>query len=198
MFKRTGLKTVDPKIKSYLAKRIRNNAIKALILKSPKYSTLVKRKYFNKWNNQIGKMKLKDFRNEVFGKMLGHLNSRMDRSKMKDCLGLWRSKLPKDTYLNYARGTELLQRFTFRKTHKDPLKALAIKTDYENEKEGILRMLGVKARYIKNHWRDYLFKWRQQAQKMKDREIQNALYKSLLTTDLKKRKYRILSNRYAQ
>ena len=198
LFKRTGLKTVDPKIKSYLAKRIRNNAIKALILKSPKYSTLVKRKYFNKWNNQTGKMKLKDFKNKVFGNMLGHLNSRMDRSKMKDCLGLWRSKLPKDTYLNYARGTELLQRFTFRKTHKDPLKALAIKTDYENEKEGILRMLGVKARYIKNHWRDYLFKWRQQAQKMKDREIQNALYKSLLTTVLKKRKYRILSNRFAQ
>ena len=196
--KRNGLDTVNPHLQSYLAKKIRDNALKSLLLKNPKYKKLVLRKYMNKWKDAITAMKLRDFKEALFGRMCGRLNSRINKNNLRDAFGYWKSQVPKDKYYNYSEGADTLQRFVFRRTHKDPLKALHEKIDYENEKDGILRMLGVKSRYIKNHWREYLYKWRTQAQKLKDKEIQNKLYKSLLNTQLNKRRNRILSNRFNQ
>lgn len=106
----------------------------------------------------------------------------MDRANLKKSFATWRMNLPKDAYKSYHDGCEKLKKFTFRKTYKNPLKALKEKMLYENEKDAIYRMLGIKRRYIKFHWKEYFNKWRSQVQKMRDRDIQHSLYLTLLNT----------------
>ena len=142
--KDAGLKTVEPKLKDLLAKRIRNNALKKLLQKYPSYQKMLMRKYFNRWNNQINKLRLKDFKHQVFGNMSNRLDSRMDRANLKTCFSLWRSKLPKEKLHKYNQGMEKLRKFALRTTHKDPVHALKEKNDYTNKRDCLLRMLGLK------------------------------------------------------
>ncbi|MGL4948360.1 MAG: hypothetical protein ACRC42_03155, partial [Mycoplasma sp.] len=197
--KRTGLKTTKPPLEDYLAKKMRDKAIKNWTLhRGPKNSLIMLRKYFNKWKDITQKMLMKDFKNWVFHNMCNRIDNRMDKTKMRRCFNIWRSKIPRDTYLDYTDGCTKLKNFTHRRTHKDPLEAWRKKIVYESEKEGIMRMLGIKSRNIKYHWREYFYKWRSQIQKSKDKEIQNDLYKTLLNTMFNKRKNRILFNRFNQ
>ncbi|MGL4948124.1 MAG: hypothetical protein ACRC42_01935, partial [Mycoplasma sp.] len=197
--KRKGLRTTKPKLEDYLALQMRDKAIKKWLLhRAPKNSAIMLRKYFNKWKDITAKILLKEFKNSIFNNMCNRLDSRMDKLNLRQFFNIWRSKWPKDTYTQYSRGCDKLKNFTLRRNHKDPVEALKKKVIYESEKEGIMRMLGIKSRQIKYHWREYFYRWRSQAQKLKDKEIQNNWYKTLLNTMFNKRKNRILNNRFNQ
>ena len=144
--KRVALETSKPPIEKYLANLLRSRALKRLILQNPRYQRLVLRQYFSRWKDLLSKFKLREFKQGLFGRMCGRLGSRLQKNSLRDALNNWRSVIPKDKYYAFVNGSALLQRFVWRRTHKDPLHAIAEKIDYEYEKDCIYRLLGVKGR----------------------------------------------------
>ena len=195
--KRNELKATKPKILHYLDDQIRQRAVTSLLHANPKFKNILKRNYWNKWKDQVHKLQMKGMRDKIFDGVLGGLGTKMKQKLMRRYLQLWLRNLPKNTDIDFYNGSMILQRAVWRMTHEDPLHALKEKEDSNALQDNIMRLLGVKSRYIKYHWRDYLMKWRNQAQKMKDAEVKNRLYLSLLDTMFKKRKNRILSNRFS-
>ena len=194
--KRAGLKTAKPQIEKYLDDQLRQKAITNLLHANPKFKKILMRNYMNKWKSQVHKLTMKDMRDKIVDKMLGGMGSKLQKKVLKRAFQQWWRNLPKNTEIDFYNGSVLLRKAVLRKTYKDPLNAIKEKEDSNNLQDSIMRLLGVKSRYIKYHWRDYLLKWKQQAQKTKDNEIKNKLYLSLLDTMFTKRKHRILSNRF--
>ena len=194
--KRTGLRTVKPPITRYLDDQLRQKAITSLLHANPKFKKILLRNYFNKWKTQVHKLQMKNMRDRIFDGMFGVLGSKMKLKFLRRAFQQWWRNLPKNTEIDFFNGSVLLRKAVLRKTHKDPLNAIKEKEDSNNLQDSIMRLLGVKARYIKYHWRDYLYKWRTQTQKLKDNEIKNHLYLKLLDTMFGKRKHRIMSNRF--
>lgn len=194
--KRNGLRTAKPKLDKYLGDQLRQKAVGKLLRSSPKFNNILKRNYFNKWRKQVHLLQMKDFRDNVFGKLCKGLTSKMRLKYLSKYFQQWRRSLPKNTNINFFNGCTVLQKAVWRKTYKDPLKALKEKEEMRNMEDNLLRLLGIKNRYIKNHWKDYFYKWRNIAQRLKDQEIKNGFIASLLNNMLNARKRRILSNRF--
>lgn len=92
---------------------------------------------------------------------------------MKRYFDKWRKESPKNNDNNYSNGSQLLEKAILRIAHKDPLKALHQKEETSNIEAKVLKILGIKDRYIKYHWRDYFNKWKNQVKKQMDKELQN-------------------------
>lgn len=163
--KRKGLRTVKPKLDKYLDDQLRQKAIGKLLHSSPKFKNILKRNYFNKWRKQTHLLQMKEFRDNVFANMCKGLTSKMRLKYLGKYFQQWRRNLPKNTNINYFNGCNVLQKAVWRRTYKDPLKALKEKEEMANMEDNLLRLLGIKARYIKYHWRDYFYKWRNIAQR---------------------------------
>ena len=196
--KRHGLISAEPKLKDYLTEIIKQLKLKKMIKKGGKNLQNDLRNILNKWKKITNKLQLESFKKGVFKNKVERLDSRMDKIKLKKYFDKWKKQVPNNKLLNYLQGAELLEKFCFRATYEDPLNAIKEKTEYELERDGILRAFGVKERYIKHNWRDYLIRWKDKALKAKNREIHDKLYKTLVETIFKKYRIRVLSKRFHQ
>ena len=116
------------------------------------------RNSLDRWKRIMNKLQLKSFRHGFIKNKIERLDSRMNKIKMKKYFDKWKKQVPNNKLLNYLQGAEMLERFCLRTAYEDPLNALKEKTEYELERDGILRAFGVKERYIKHNWRDYLIR----------------------------------------
>ena len=196
--KREGLISAEPKLKDYLSEIIKKLKLKKLLKKKGRFLQNDLRNGLDRWKRVINKLQLKDFRHGIIKNKVERLDSRMDKIKLKKYFDKWKKQIPNNKLLNYLQGAEMLERFCLRTAYEDPLSAIKEKTEYELERDGILRAFGVKERYIKHNWRDYLIRWKDKAMKAKNREIHDKLYKTLVETIFKKYRMRVLSKRFHQ
>ena len=197
--KRQSLNNSMPKLREYLKQKERKNKLTTLLNHSNRYKLGPKRKAFNKWKNIINKTKFKEIKHGIMGNMYGRILSRLDKVKMKRALDKWKRIIPRGNQLiNYVQGTELLQKFCFRVTYKDPLDAILEKQTNENEIFGGKKIFGAKKRALKSSLRDYLYKWKEKTLKSKEKEKQQKLYKSLLNSLTGRIEKRILYNKFNQ
>ena len=74
------------------------------------------------------------------------------------------TKDSKDNYLlNYLRGTEILQRFCWRRTHPDPLHAMGVKLDGNYLTYQLKKVIKIKKTVLKDLLRKYFDIWKKNA-----------------------------------
>ena len=98
--------------------------------------------------------------------------------------------------IKYYQGSEKLKTGIFRLTHKKPLEAFKTKISLEKAKNAMQRSFGLKDKFIKRHWREYLLKWRKICADLKIKDLKDDLHGKLVKNLLSKHKYKVLSNEH--
>jgi hypothetical protein len=195
--KKVALKAISPELTKYLRSTFFGSIAKRITSLMPHLEKTRKRIYWRKYREQIDKLRQKETRNKFFDFLLKNIDSKITKNYVRNYLFKWKRNLPKNVDIKYYRGAEQLQLALWRRNIQNPLDALDQKIDTEKAKNGMLRSLGIKAKYIQRHWRTYLMKWKKISDEIDNREKQNELAGKLLGTVAKNIRRRILSNRFS-
>jgi len=93
--KRVGLHTALPQVTKYLDNIIQQNATKRILFLHPKLNRLLLRAYFNKYKDQLHKLKMRELRDNVFNLLLGKFGSTFRKNVAKRYFQKWWRNLPK-------------------------------------------------------------------------------------------------------
>lgn len=63
------MRAVKPHLNKYLDDQLRQKAVGTILRANPKLKRIVLRNYNNKWKNQVHKLQMKNFRDNVFDGM---------------------------------------------------------------------------------------------------------------------------------
>ena len=75
---------------------------------------------------------------DTFIKATNHIDSRLDKIKLKYYLDKWRNQIPKYKKLtDINKGVDLLKKYAKLKTYEEPLKAYIDKCDEINRKNSL-------------------------------------------------------------
>ena len=160
---------------------------------------LILKNTLNKWRLAAQKKKLEDLRTEVFVRTINHVDSRVDKNKLKYYLDKWRRQIPQGRkILDINDGTEIFKKYVIKKIYKEPLYAFLDKCDRVNKREGILKMLILKRRNLKDKLRDLFNEWKYKTIRLDDKDKRNDLYVRLLKNIINKFEKRILYKRFNQ
>lgn len=193
--KKNQFKKIVLPMKVYLSKKIRNKALKQLLLQNPRYRLLLLRQYYNKWKDINAKMLQLQMREALFGGMCRRIATRIQKNNVRRIFNYW-MRLKKKDY--NTDGVSLLERYVFRKTYRYPLKAFHEKINEDRKSQCLLLLLNRKGKALKEQKRIALYQWRLKAQKKKDENLYHRLYRALINTILNKRRKRLLSNKFNQ
>ena len=176
------------KILSKIIKNIRKRCLDLLLINK-----------FNKWRLIVQKQRLEELRNDTFVKALNHVDTRINKNKMKYYLDKWRRQIPQGRrILDINDGAEILKKYILKRTYIDPLNAYMKKVNEVNKKESILKMIIIKRRNLKSELKDAFDKWRNKRVRLDDKDKRNELYKTLLKNIISKIEKRILYKRFNQ
>ena len=198
--KRSVQKNTQEPIKNYLQELLKKKVLTKIINHTQNNNLNIKvRYYLNKWKDAINKGKFKDFKNDIFAKNVTRVYSRMDKIKLKKYFDRWRRHVPKGKrILDINEGAQILQRFTWRTTFRDPLNAMAEKCDEENQRETSLKLLIMKRRNLKDNLRDYFNRWKNNTIRLDDKDYRNNIFATLIKNLMSNMERRILYKRFNQ
>ena len=198
--KRSVQKTTKKPITNYLQELLRKKILTKIVNHTQNNNMNIKvRYYLHKWKDAINKGKLKDFKKDVFAKNVTRVYSRMDKIKLKKYFDKWRRHVPKGKrILDINEGAQILQRFTWRTTFRDPLNAMAQKCDEENQRETSLKLLIMKRRNLKDNLRDYFNRWKNNTIRLDDKDYRNSIFAALIKNLMSSMERRILYKRFNQ
>ena len=122
--------------------------------------------------NGSSKKKLDDLKSEVFIRTINHVDSRLNKNKMKYYLDKWRRQIPKGKkILDINEGTEILKKYIIKRIYIEPLNAFLDKCDQVNKREANLKMIIIKRRNLKDNLRDLFNRWRNKKVRLDDKDM---------------------------
>ena len=198
--KRHVFKNTKEPINNYL-KDLLKQKILIRIIKNirKKCLDLILRNNLNKWRLIVHKQRLEQLRIETFLNTVNHVDSRLNKIKMKYYLDKWRRQIPQGKkILDIMDGTEILKRYAKRVTYKEPLNAYLEKCEKVNRREALEKMLIIKRRNLRNLLKELFDRWRNKKIRLDDKDKRNEIYKSLLINIIDKIEKRILYKRFNQ
>ncbi len=173
--KRQVYKNTREPIGNYL-KDLLKQKILIKILKNihKKCLDLLLKNKLNKWRIIVHKMRLVEFRAETFLKTVNHIDNRLDKKKMKYYLDKWRRQIPKGRkILDINDGVEIFKKYVLKKIYVEPENAYMGKVEEVSKREGILKMLNIKRRNLKDNLRDAFNKWANKKIRLDDKDKRN-------------------------
>ena len=173
--KRQIFKNTREPICNYLKDLLKQKILIKIIKKICKKCLQLKLKnYLNDWRIAAAKKKLDDFKKEVFLNLITHMDSRLKKIKMKYYLDKWKKHIPQTKKIFQIKdGGDILHNFILKNTLKDPLNAFAEKLGANNIQDKLLKLLLLKKRYLKDKLRQYFDKWRNNNEKLNDKDKNN-------------------------
>ena len=195
--KKVALKTISPELLKYLRDQFYGSIAKRVTSLMPQLEKTRKRMYWRNYRDRVEKIRQKETRNKFFEFFLKNTNSKLSKNYFRHYMLKWRRNLPKNVEVKYYKAAEELNRALLMRNLKYPIDAFEQKIDTDNAKNGIIRSLGIKNKYIHRHWRNYLSKWKKISDGLDKKEKQNELAGKLLSTFAKNIRRRILSNRFS-
>ena len=160
---------------------------------------IILRNTLHKWSLAANKKKLDEFKADTFIKATKHIDSRLDKIKLKLYLDKWRNHIPKYKKLtDINKGVDLLNKFAKLKTYKDPLVAYLNKFDQINKKESLTKMMNIKRRKLKDLLRRTFILWKNKSIRLDDKDKRNDIYNTLLKNIIKNIEKRILQKKFNQ
>ena len=155
--------------------------------------------YLNDWRIAASKKKFDDFKNEVFLRTINHIDSRLDKKKIKYYFDKWRKHIPQTKKIfEIKKGGDILNKFIIKNTLDHPLQAFAERLDEDNDKKIILKLLTIKKKKLKDDIKNYFIKWKNNLMRLYDKDKRNELYVTLLKNLINKINNRILYKRFNQ
>ena len=98
--------------------------------------------------------------------------------------------------LNYLKGTEILQRAVWRKTHPDPLRAIGEKVDEDNIVNYLRKLSKIKKKCQNEILRNYLNRWRKNALKGVNKKSLYILLAKFMTITSNNFKNKLLEKKF--
>ena len=197
---KVSLKQVEVPMKKYLQDILKKKLMKKIVNNSTSKLIIMKMKNaLHKWKEAVHKAKYSDLKANIFIQNITHVDSRMDRIKLKYYLDKWRRHVPSGKrVLDIQEGANLLQKFTLRNALIDPLKALAVKCEKKDEHNKVATLFVIKRRKIRESLRTCINRWQQKTIKIDNKTKRNNIYNTLLKNLLKNIEKRILYKRFNQ
>ena len=197
---KVSLNQVGVPMKKYLQDILKKKLMKKIINNSTSKLLVMKMKnVLHKWKDAVQKAKYSDLKANTFIQNITHVDSRMDRIKLKYYLDKWRRHVPSGKrVLDIQQGANLLQKFTLRNAIKLPLKALTKKVEEKDEHNKMATLFVIKRRKIREKLRTYINKWQEKTIKIYNKKERNTIYHTLLKNLLKNIEKRILYKRFNQ
>ncbi len=198
--KRHVFKNTREPISNYLKDLLKQKILIKIIKNIRKKCTeLILRNNLNKWRVAVHKKKLEDVKREAFLNSLNHVDNRINKNKMKYYLDKWRRQIPKGKkILDINDGVEIFRKFVKKVIYREPLEAYMDKCNQVNKREGNLKMIIIKRRYLKDNLRDFFNRWKNNKIRLDDKDKRNELYNTLLKNIISKIEKRILYKRFNQ
>ena len=160
---------------------------------------IILRNKLHKWHLLAKQKKLDDLKAETFLKATNHIDSRLDKKKLKYYFDKWRNNIPKYKKLtDINKGVELLKKYSRLKTYKEPLNAYLNKCDDINKQNALLKLVNIKRRSLKDLLRKVFDLWRNKKIRLDDKDKRNDIYTSLLKNIINKIEKRILQKKFNQ
>ena len=160
---------------------------------------IILRNYLHKWNSTANKKKLDELKADTFVKATNHIDSRMDKIKLKYYLDKWRNQIPRYKKLtDINKGVDLLKKYAKLKTYEAPLKAYLDKCDEINRKNSLLRMMNIKRQDLKDLLRKMFDIWKNKTKRLDDKDKRNDIYNTLLKNIINNIEKRILHKKFNQ
>ena len=155
------------------------------------------RKALYKWHLASHTKKLDDLKADTFIKAINHIDSRLDKIKMKYYLDRWHNQIPKYKKLaNINKGLDLLNRYSRLQTYKDPLKIYLDKCDEINKKNALGKLINIKKRNLKDLLKKAFDIWKNKRIRLDDKDKRNDIYNTLLKNIINKIEKRILQKKF--
>ena len=108
------------------------------------------RNYLNKWRINSAQKKLDDFKKEEFINKMNHINSSINKNKIKDGFNKLKALIPKyKNLLKIKNGFNTLEKITQKNNIKYPIHALKEKIDKINKEDSVNKFMIIKRRNLK-------------------------------------------------
>ena len=198
--KKISMQKAGTPIKNYLKEMLKKKLLKKIVkTRKIKTKSIEKTYFINKWKKFVQKSKRTDFKAKIFIQNITHLDSRLDRIKLKYYLDKWRRHVPSGKrVLDIQQGANLLQKFALKNAFICPLDAFKEKINEKDMHNKMASLFVIKRRKIRDSLRSCLNKWRENTIKIDNKNERNNIYSTMLCNLLKNIEKRILYKRFAQ
>ena len=160
---------------------------------------IILRNKLHKWHLIAKQKKLDDLKADTFIKATNHIDSRLDKIKLKYYLNKWRNIIPKYKKLtDINKGVDLLNKFAKLKTYQEPLKVYLDKCDDINKKNALGKLINIRRRNLKDLMRKAFDIWKNKRIRLDDKDKRNDIYTTLLKNIINKIEKRILQKKFNQ
>ena len=157
------------------------------------------RNYLNKWRINSAQKKLYDFKKEEFINKMNHINSSINKNKIKDAFNKLKALIPKyQNLLKVKNGFNTLEKITQKNNIKYPIHALKEKIDKINKEDSVNKFIILKRRNLTANLRQFFNDWKNKKIRLDDKDKRNDVYKHLLKNIINKIQKRILYKRFNQ
>ena len=164
-----------------------------------KYLDIIIRNTLHKWSLVSNKKKIDELRVKTFINVSNHLDSRLNKIKLKYYLDKWLNKIPKYKKLtDINKGVDILSKFSKLKIYKEPLRAFLNKCDNINKKYALEKIMNIKKRNLKELKRKIFDSWKNKTIRLNDKDKRNGIYNSLLKNIINNIEKRILQKKFNQ
>ena len=179
-------------LKQKLLYKIMNNIRKKCL-------DILLRNKLHKWHLAAKRKKLDDLKADTFIKATNHIDSRLDKIKLKYYFDKWRNNIPKYKKLtDINKGVYLLNKYSRLKIYKEPLNAYLNKCDDINKKNALTKLMDIKRRNLKELLRKVFDLWKNKKIRLNDKDKRNGIYTTLLKNIINKIEKRILQKKFNQ
>ena len=198
--KKQIFKTTKGPITNYLKDLLRQKLLLKIVKQICKRCLENKlRNYLNKWRINSTQQKLDDFKKEEFIRKLNHINSSINKNKVKDSFNKLKALIPKyQNLLKIKNGFENLEKSAQKKNIKYPIKAIKEKLDKNNKQDAINKFMLFKKRNLNLNLRQFFNDWKNKKIRLDDKDKRNELYNVLLKNIINKIQKRILYKKFNQ
>ncbi len=157
------------------------------------------RNKLHKWHLAAKRKKLDDLKADIFIKATNHIDSRLDKIKLKYYFDKWRNNIPKYKKLtDINKGLDLLKKYSKLKTFEQPLNAFLDKCDEINRKNALAKMINLKGRTLKDLLRKYFNNWKNNRLRLDDKDKRSEIYNTLLKNIFSNIEKRILQKKFSK
>ena len=157
------------------------------------------RGYLNKWRINTTQQKFDDFKKEEFIRKMNHINSNINKNKVKDGFNKLKALIPKyKDLLKIKNGFENLEKSARKKHIQFPIKAIKEKLDKNNKQDSANKFLLFKKRNLNANLRQFFNDWKNKKMRLEDKDKRNEVYNHLLKNIINKIQKRILYKKFNQ
>ena len=197
---KVSLNQIKIPMKKYLNENLRKKLMKKIINNSTSKLIILKmQNIINRWKDFVHKSRFVDLKTKIFVQHITHVDSILDRVKLKYYLYKWRRHVQTGKrVLDIQEGTNLLKKFALRNAILDPLSALKEKCEEKNVHNKMATIFVIKRRKIREKLRTYINRWLKKTIKIYNKKRRNNIYNTLLKNLILRIEKRILYKRFNQ